>query len=53
MFGFQVEQLLALGSVLAGGVVGVRLVLRRQTARERAEPAAPAQTARNEGSLVA
>jgi phosphatidylglycerol---prolipoprotein diacylglyceryl transferase len=56
VFGFQIEQLLALGSVVAGGVLGVRLVLRRQTARERPEPAVPAQSAqaaRNEGSLVA
>jgi phosphatidylglycerol:prolipoprotein diacylglycerol transferase len=56
ILGAQLEQLLALGSVLVGGVVAARLVLdrRRRSTRERLEPTTAVQTpAKNESSLAA
>jgi len=54
IFGLQLEQLLALGSMTVGGVIAARLVLRRNTAPEPLEAtAASSQAAANESSLAA
>jgi phosphatidylglycerol---prolipoprotein diacylglyceryl transferase len=53
LFGLQIEQLLALGSVSVGGVLVGRLVLHRRAAPQRQEGTAPAPSATNEGSLAA
>ena len=56
LFVVQLEQLLALGCVVAGGIMAARLVFerRRRSTRERLEPATAAHPpAKNESSLAA